>query len=89
MFSGLEEAQEVRVASFFYRNISGFLPESFEEDESDGYVRVSWTRGHVVKVYTLRLDNDGIIYTNLASAYHHNYDHIAFLLCQNIALFLH
>ena len=41
VFSGLEEAQEVRVASFIYMNISGFLPESLEEDKSDGYVRVS------------------------------------------------
>ena len=28
------EAQDVRVASFFYRNMSGFLPESLDEEDA-------------------------------------------------------
>ena len=32
VFRGLDEARPVRVASFLYRNMSGLLPQSLEED---------------------------------------------------------
>ena len=33
VFHGLEVAQQVRVASFLYRNLSGFLPQSLEDQK--------------------------------------------------------